>query len=659
MRLNILCLIITLAVGSLYAANPPSELDSLYQVAKEDPNNSDVITRLNSLCNRLYGNFTDTVRWYSEQQVYLCREVGNTHYEGRGLSMWGICMELKGKLDSAVVLHGMAKDIGERTKDDQLLTDVYNNLGIAYSYQGLFALSVEYTLKSLALAEEQNDKRRQAMLYNNLGLRYSELENHSLAIENLKEAVTLNNELENTNALISNYINLGNAYFNLNEYKMGIEYGKKAVSLAKTVNQRVDLNIAYGALAHHYISMDELAVAKLYNDSALVVAEDINDEIGIQEARNVNGLIAFAEGDYDKAKALLNEALAFFEEMKYMSYILDIRMKLATMYHEEGMDDLAYYHMRRHALAKDSIFTDQKDKAMRQVSIYKEAKQEREKKLLEEKIALRDENIKQEQKLSNTLIIIGVLLLLLLIGLAHRYRYEKRTKKTLANKNLIIEKEKARSDELLLNILPASVAEELKANGVAEAKDFEEVTVLFTDFVEFTKTTQEISAKELVEELNTCFKAFDEIVTRFGLEKIKTIGDAYMAASGLNIPKRAGAYESVLAAFEMQEFVQRRKLEREAQNEVFFDMRCGMNTGQVVAGIVGIKKFQYDIWGDAVNIASRMESMADVGKVNISQTTYDLLKDRTDLYFESRGKINVKGKGEMAMWFVSKKNESA
>ena len=214
--------------------------------------------------------------------------------------------------------------------------------------------------------------------------------------------------------------------------------------------------------------------------------------------------------------------------------------------------------------------------------------------------------------------------------------------------------EKKKSDDLLYNILPEEVAEELKESGESIARQFDSVSVLFTDFQSFIQTTEKFSAKELVTELNVCFKAFDDIVTNCKLEKIKTIGDAYMAASGLPVPSEDSVKATVLAALEMQQFIAGRKANKQANGEVAFDMRVGIHTGPVVAGIVGVKKFQYDIWGDTVNTASRMESYGAAGRVNISNDTYELIKDDAEFTFESRGKVNVKGKGEMEMWFVSK-----
>ena len=157
----------------------------------------------------------------------------------------------------------------------------------------------------------------------------------------------------------------------------------------------------------------------------------------------------------------------------------------------------------------------------------------------------------------------------------------------------------------------------------------------------------------MVEEINICFKAFDEISEKFGIEKIKTIGDSFMAAGGVPLPDKKAAEHTVRAALEMQEFLETRFKERTENNLLALKMRSGIHSGSVVAGIVGVKKFQYDIWGDTVNTASRLETYGDSGKVNISDSTYELIKDIEDFSFENRGKIEVKGKGKIEMYYVS------
>lgn len=238
----------------------------------------------------------------------------------------------------------------------------------------------------------------------------------------------------------------------------------------------------------------------------------------------------------------------------------------------------------------------------------------------------------------------GILLLLF-----NRFRANQKAKKVLEEKSKIIEKEQQRSEELLLNILPPSIAEELKRNGRAKARSVDEVTVLFTDFKNFTSIAEKLTPEQLVAELDYCFKGFDFIISQYNIEKIKTIGDAYMCAAGLT-PNSGNAIKMVKAATEMQEFLKDYREEKIAKNEPYFEARIGIHTGPVVAGVVGNKKFAYDIWGDTVNLAARMEQNSEPNRVNISESTY--WKVKYDFNCQFRGKLAVKNKGEVEMYFV-------
>lgn len=239
---------------------------------------------------------------------------------------------------------------------------------------------------------------------------------------------------------------------------------------------------------------------------------------------------------------------------------------------------------------------------------------------------------------------------------------ERREKEELIlNQNKILEQkvkertdqlllEKKKSDDLLLNILPEEVAEELKTKGYADAKMYDEVTVMFTDFIDFTKVSETLSPAELVSEIHSCFELFDRIISKHNIEKIKTIGDSYMCVGGLPKANATHAIDVVNAALEIEEVIREHNQLRLTENKTPFEIRLGIHSGPVVAGIVGVKKFAYDIWGDTVNTASRMESASEARKINISARTYELVKDHFNCTY--RGKINAKGKGEIDMYFV-------
>jgi len=214
-----------------------------------------------------------------------------------------------------------------------------------------------------------------------------------------------------------------------------------------------------------------------------------------------------------------------------------------------------------------------------------------------------------------------------------------------ASEKLLLEKQA--SESLLLNILPAEVADELRTKGLVSPKYFEDVTILFTDFVGFTLSTEKLAAEELVQMLHDYFTAFDQIVARYKLEKMKTIGDSYMCISGLPVRKPSHPVDTVMAAFEMLQVVQERA---RAGGVAQWKVRIGIHTGPVIAGVVGINKFAFDIWGDTVNYSSRMESSGEANRINLSERTYSRVKDFFEC--EHRGKVLTKEKRELDMYFA-------
>jgi adenylate cyclase len=241
---------------------------------------------------------------------------------------------------------------------------------------------------------------------------------------------------------------------------------------------------------------------------------------------------------------------------------------------------------------------------------------------------------------------VAVVALLLFYGL---YRVRAANRKIKAQQQ-VIEVEKEKSDNLLRNILPESTAQELKDQGYAKPRHYDSVSVLFTDFVGFTQVASKLEPAALVKELEEFFLEFDEIIERHKLEKIKTIGDAYMCAGGLPEPSETHAIDTVRAALEIKAFVQGINQRQQAEGKTPWQIRIGIHTGSLVAGVIGKKKFAYDIWGDAVNTASRMESSGEANRVNISGDTHALIEGHFKCTY--RGKVEAKNKGEVDMYFV-------
>lgn len=215
-----------------------------------------------------------------------------------------------------------------------------------------------------------------------------------------------------------------------------------------------------------------------------------------------------------------------------------------------------------------------------------------------------------------------------------------------------LEKEKNRADALLHNMLPAEMVEELKLKGKASARNYRTATVMFTDFVGFTREAEKMRPQALVTELDACFRGFDAIIEKYNIEKIKTIGDSYMCAGGVPIRNISNPFEAVLAGLEMHRFLADREQDNKRHGLPLWKLRIGIHTGELVAGIIGSKRLAYDIWGDTVNVAKRLESSGSPGKVNISGVTYELIKDFFACTY--RGKVEAKNKGFVDMYFVEK-----
>ncbi len=610
-------------------------VDSLQRLLNTSVQDTSRVWILLELGKESIANDPDRSLRYAEEAKGLSERLNYSRGLAASLKGIGRAYYTKGDYVQTLDYWNRALTYFEQLGDKNGVANTLSNMGAAYFNQGDDAKALDFYLRSLRLAEELKDTVRIITLRSNIGAVYQNKDiTKSKALEffkaalplaealndevilgtvyvNLGEMYLLNNSLdtaliyftksfktyEGTPDVSYSLMNLGKVYRRKGDYTNGVKYGEKAYEEAVKLDSKSDIAITLVALGETYAASGDVANAIKRFHAAEKIAKEISAEYQLKGAYEGLSAAYAKTGNYAKAFSYQEKLLA----VKDTLFNLDIEKKLGTL----------------------------------QFSFDIEKKQN------EINLLTKDQELKQKeisrQKLVRNGFIGGFAIMLLFAGVF------------LLQRNRI-SKEKKRSDELLLNILPEETAEELKATGAAKAKAFDMVTVMFTDFKNFTQASELLSPQELVNEINYCYSEFDRIIMRYGIEKIKTIGDAYMCAGGLPAVNTTHPQDIIKAGIEMQQFMMKLKEERIQKGQPFFELRLGIHTGPVVAGIVGIKKFAYDIWGDTVNTASRMESSGAIGKVNISGTTYELVKDM--FVCTHRGKVPAKNKGEIDMYFV-------
>ncbi len=525
----------------------------------------------------------------------------------------------------------------EEAGEPRYVVEGFIGKGQALRLQGNLPLALENLFHANEIAVKLKEQGMIGKSELNIADVYLVMGNNDSALEYYQSSVKRLRKKQDSISVASALINMGDVYNQMNKPDSALVFLEEALEISKALKD--DLRNAYsqGNIGISYALQGRSQEAQDYMNSAVVILTELGDSYGISAYLNYISDIYLNMGNYSNALSFSLQSIDIAQEFGLKQQLSEGNLKIAEIYEAMGDTIGSYKYFKDHVAYKDSLTNIPSVQKMADIRTEFEVSQKQ----------LEVDLLNQQRKTQNIITwatgIALFLLTIVVIGVMRRSRYINRT-------NRIIEVEKNRSEMLLLNILPADTAQELKERGKVKAKRFESVSVMFTDFQGFTLTSQDFSPEKLVTSVDYYFSEFDKIIGKYGLEKIKTIGDSYMCAGGLPFPSEDHPRKIIAAAREILKFME--SAEKKNDPEIaHFDIRIGINTGPVVAGVVGTRKFAYDIWGDTVNVAARMESSSKPGKINISENTYELVKDQYDCTF--RGKIDVKNHGNMKMYYVN------
>lgn len=570
------------------AAQNQRVADSLARIYRKGV--PDDTTKLELLRNLSFNEVNDLnlALRYAEELISLAQQLNNPLYLYRGYLQKGNKKRLMGDIDEALDAYIKGVEAAQKANYPVGEGTAYGTIADLYTVAGNHANSLNYYRKAIATLRQTSDTVALASIILNAGDGFLQSRVYDSALLHFKEAAAIFNRVQHEPGKAYCLGNMGMVYANTGSNSLAEDYMNKAIGILERTGDYYPICVYLLSMADIYLGKSEERTARLYAHRSLALAR----KYGLKD---------------QVSKATL---------------------KLSQLYERSGNHQESLRFYKEHVAYRDSvndINTVQKMADLR--TAYEVAQKQGEVDLLN----------KEREKQEVVTLSLSVILILATLILGTLYWYYR-----------TISREKQRSEGLLLNILPAETAKELKQSGKVDAVKVDKVTVMFTDFVEFSRQAELVDPEQLVKSIDFYFKGFDAIVTRWGLEKIKTIGDSYMCVCGLHTPHQVHARNVIHAAQDMIDLVNRELGARDGLSH--FQVRIGIHTGPVVAGIVGTKKWQYDIWGDTVNIASRMESMSQPGRVNLSETTYQEI--RNEFPCEYRGEMEAKNRGSLKMYFL-------
>ena len=548
-----------------------------------------------------------------------------------------------GKYIEALQNYQQSLKIFEAIQFDEGIANLLGNIGVIYYYQGDNVKALEYYLKSLKIAERTGNKLRRMSMLNNIGAIYGlKKSTYDKALFFYLQALPLCEELGDKDGLGGISVNVGDIYFQQNKDELALFHFNKALK-AYGSNSEGSPN-AYNAIGKLYLKQGKHELALNNHFQGLNIAKKLNDKFKIAESFIGIANVYVKKDDYKSALNYYKQAEQPALEINATNLQFELYKHLAESYSKTKDFSNAFKYQYLYSDVKDTIYNNEADKKLASLQFdFDLQKKQGEINLLTKDKLLQNLNLKRQKLQKNISIAGGVIAFIIALFIYRNYRNKIKV-------NRILDQQNAEIESLILNILPEEVARELQKNGNATPRYYESASVLFTDFKSFSKLADAMSPQEVVTELNECFVAFDEIMVKYNLEKIKTIGDSYMCAGGIPTEDDNHYINIIKAGLDIRDYMNNRNSIREKSGLPAWDIRIGVNTGPIVAGVVGRKKYAYDIWGGTVNVASRMESNGEPGRVNISAATYEFVKHKYQCIH--RGKIMAKNVGEVDMYFV-------
>ena len=609
------------------------------ETQKED---SATVNKLITISNEYLGKAAfDSMSMIALQANEIAEKIEFKQGQAIALKNAGIGNYYRGNYREALDYWTQSLGIYEGLNDSLGIANMLNNIGALYVNQGENPKALEYSLKSLKISEALNHKLRIFSALNTIAsVYYSKKATWDTAQSYLERAIGISEEIGNNRATGVFSENLGEINFEKGNDAKALEYYQKSID----IGDKELSPFAYNGIGKLYLRKGRIDEALKYHNKALEIAEELDLKEHIIGSLKGLANVYLRQNNFQAAMNAYKKAEGLAITMKLNPELKDIYEEMAAAYGKNNDFRNAYVYQSKLDKIKDSLFNESTERRLGLLQIeFEVEKKQSQINLLTKDKDLQEVKIKR-QRLAKNAFMIGLVLAFIIALLIYRgYRNKVKTHK-------IVDKQKNQIEELLLNILPSQVANELQTTGHATPRHYESVSVMFTDFKGFTIIADKMSPNELVKELDDCFIAFDTIIEKYQLEKIKTIGDSYMCAGGIPTPDENHVLKIVKAGLEIQDFVNKYNQQREEKGLEPWNARIGIHVGPLVAGVVGKKKYAYDIWGSTVNIASRMESNGEPGKVNISSATYELIKD----YYECsyRGKISAKNVGEIDMYFI-------